>query len=393
MMKTIFPIRVILFAFLMIVSAPSKAQNSDTTMYLITCGPGTEVYSIYGHSALLVEIQGRDTVYNWGVFDFGAPNFAWNFAKGKLDYMLGDEPLADFLESYFYERRYVISQKINLLPAEKRIILELINENLKPENVKYRYDFFYDDCSTRIRDLLEKALGSKLTYKEDSGEVRTFRDMITEYQQYYPWLQFGVDLLIGSSAEKTADVRDKMFLPEYLMTGLSGAVVNRNGNNVPLLNQAEILLDFDPPAVKRSFFTTPFFVFSMLLVLVTFLSLRLKLKVHLNMMDYFLFLIFSVLAVMMVFFNFFTDHEQLRANFNILWLNPLLIMLFVSILAGKHDRLLSRLVFFITIAFLLVHFFIPQAFHIANYPLLLILVIRTMGRSGFSWSPVKVGRD
>jgi hypothetical protein len=284
----------------------------------------------------------------------------------------------------------VLSQKINLEPREKRIILELVNENLRPENVKYRYDFFYDDCSTRIRDLLEKSIGSALKYPPESDEKPTFRDLIGEYQKYYPWQQFGIDLLIGSNAEKKADLRDKMFLPDYLMSGLSSAEVSRNGENVPLLNKAETLLDFDPPVTERNFYTSPFFVFSMLLLLIAFLSLQFKSKQKNNMIDFILFMVFAILAVMMVFFNFFTDHEQLRANFNILWLNPFMIILFISILTGKGEKLWSRVIFFITLVFLLTHLLIPQAFNIGIYPLLLIIILRTMARSGFSWSPVRI---
>ncbi|MGE5420470.1 MAG: DUF4105 domain-containing protein [Chloroflexota bacterium] len=390
-MKALFSIRLLLAILLLSFTSHMKAQSrQDTTLYLITCGPGTETYSIYGHSALLVNIAGRDTVYNWGIFDFDAPNFAWNFAKGKLDYMLGQERLRHFISGYFYEGRYVLSQKINLEPREKRIILELVNENLRPENVKYRYDFFYDDCSTRIRDLLEKSIGNSLKYAPEKGEKQTFRDLIGEYEKFYPWQQFGIDLLIGSNAEKEADIRDKMFLPDYLMSGLSAAKVNRNGVDVLLLDKAETLLDFDPPVVNRSFYTSPFFVLSMLLLLIAFLSLQFKTRVQNNMIDFILFLVLSILSVLMIFFNFFTDHEQLRANFNILWLNPFIIVLFIAILVGRSEKLLSRVVFFITLVFLFTHLFIPQAFNIGNYPLILIIILRTMARSGFKWSPVKI---
>jgi hypothetical protein len=382
-------VRSLMFAFLIFLSCSAKSQTNDTTMYLITCGPGTEIYSIYGHSAVLVDIAGRDTVYNWGIFDFDTPNFAWKFAKGKLDYMLGGERLKNFLGGYFYETRYVLSQKINLEPREKRIILELVNENLKPENVRYRYDFFYDDCSSRIRDLLEKAIGSSMIYPPETGEQPTFRQLIGEYQQYYPWQQFGIDLLIGSNAEKKADIRDKMFLPDYLMSGLSAAEVERNGSNVALLEKAEKLLDFEPPARGRNFYTSPFFILSMILVLIAFLSLQFKSKIQNNIMDFILFFVFALLAVMMIFFNFFTDHQQLRANYNILWLNPFVIVLFISILMNRNEKLWSRIVFFITTAFLLTHLLIPQAFNVADYPLILIMLLRTMARSGFSWSPLK----
>lgn len=371
-------------------SQPARSQEADTTMYLITCGPGTETYSIYGHSALLVDIGGKKTVYNWGVFDFDTPNFAWKFAKGRLDYMLGHESLEGFLRSYFYEERHVLSQKINIEQDEKRKIMELVLENLKPENISYRYDFFYDDCSTRIRDLIEKALGDNLIYPEPEASLPTFRQLIAEFQRPYKWLQFGVDLLIGSTAEREAGLREQMFLPDYLMTGLTSAQIKRNGETIPLLNRAEMLLDFDPVLADNSYITSPFFVFSMLLILVAFLTFKLKSPSSNNLLDFIIFFIFSVLAVLMIFFNFFTDHEQLRQNYNILWLNPFIIVLFFAILTGKGDKLWSRIIFLVTAIFILVHLFIPQAFHLANYPLILIILLRSMVRGEFNWSPVRV---
>ena len=158
----------ILISSILLISLQSahSQDKSDTTVYLITCGPGTETYSIYGHSALRIVIpeKNSDLIYNWGVFDFNTPNFAWKFAKGRLDYMFGVESLQRFLQTYLFEQRFVYSQKINLNADETRRLISLINENLKPENINYRYDFFYDDCSTRIRDLLEKSIGKLLLY-------------------------------------------------------------------------------------------------------------------------------------------------------------------------------------------------------------------------------------
>ena len=174
-MKRIFFISLffLLISFTRVLSQPSN----DTTAYLLTCGPGTDTYSVYGHSALRIVMPEKhiDTVYNWGVFDFNAPNFVWNFAKGRLDYWVIAESSKGFLQSYFLEQRYVISQKINIDGTETRKLLELVNENMKPENIKYRYDFFYDDCTTRIRDLLEKSIGEMSRQRLNSPCQRLWR--------------------------------------------------------------------------------------------------------------------------------------------------------------------------------------------------------------------------
>ncbi len=206
--------------FLLIIAAgfirlyPQEYQGIQT--FLITCEPGAETYSIYGHSALRIinESTREDLVYNWGVFDFATKNFAWKFAKGRLDYLLDTNTLPAFLGEYFYEKRSVFEQRINLEPEEANKLLSLIAENLKPENRAYRYDFFYDDCSTRIRDLLEKSLGSKLLYPpEEKKDQPTFREKVGKYQAPYPWLRLGINLIMGRPGEKKTTLRDRMFLP------------------------------------------------------------------------------------------------------------------------------------------------------------------------------------
>jgi len=380
-------------SFLMLLNYPVvfSQSSADTIVCLLTCGAGTETYSIYGHSALRVVIPAKkiDTVYNWGVFDFSTPNFAWKFAKGRLDYMVQGESLQSFLRTYFYEQRYVLSQKINLDSNEKAKLLDLINENLKPENVKYRYDFFYDDCSTRIRDLLEKSIGGKLLYPPaETGKLPTFRQMVGKYQDPFPWLKFGIDLIMGSPGEKKASFRDRMFLPIDMKIGLSEAVINRNGKMTPMLQNPEVILDFEPPVVKQNFLISPVFVFTLLLIIVIIFSSMLKSRKANFITDICVFSVFSVLAIMMIFFNFFTDHQQMRWNLNIIWLNPFILACLIALVIKKAGLIWFRIVFFISVSFLVLQLVLPQEFNFAIFPLVLILLVRSSFRSGFEWNPL-----
>jgi hypothetical protein len=366
--------------------------GTDTLIYLITCGPGTETYSVYGHTALRVVIpeKNSDIVFNWGVFDFSTPNFVWKFAKGRLDYMLDAATLKSFLQSYFYEQRYVIAQKINLESEEKAKLMALISENIKPENVRYRYDFFYDDCSTRIRDLLEKSIGNKLLYPPaETGKIPTFRQMVGKYQEPYPWLKFGVDLIMGSPGDKKALFRDRMFLPVDMKEGLSEAVVNRSGKMIPLLQNPEVFLDFDPPETRHLFLTTPVFIFTLILVIIIILSAIPKRRKVDKLIDLLVFSVFSALAVLMIFFNFFTDHQQMRMNLNIIWLNPLIFCL-LSLIFNKAGKFWFRFVFYITGAFLVLHIVLPQQFNISFLLMAVMLLVRSSVRSGFEWNPLSI---
>jgi len=382
---------VILAMLLSVCLNDSYSQTgNDTIAYLITCNPGTETYSIYGHSALRIvnNHENSDRVYNWGVFDFSTPNFAWKFAKGRLEYKLDTESMGNFLQTYLYEERAVYSQRINLSPPEIRQLILLIDENLRPENVKYRYDFFYDDCSTRIRDLLEKSIGDRLLYPpEGSFEAPTFRDLTGKYQDPYPWLKFGIDLIMGSPGDKKATFRDMMFLPVDLKASLSETVIKRDGKMIPLLQNPEVILDFKLPSQQRKFLYAPENVFALILILLIIIIPVIKSKTVVTTIDTVIFFLFSALAVLMIFFNFFTDHQQMKMNLNILWLNPFVFICFVLLILGRLGEKWFRVVFYISTSFLVLHMLLPQDFNIAILPLVLIMILRSSARSGFAWNP------
>jgi hypothetical protein len=391
-MKGKFALLLLIFAFLE--QMMSSQVKPEAEVYLITCGPGTETYSVYGHSALRIVIPSKnsDIVYNWGIFDFSTPHFAWEFAKGRLDYMLGDTSYDSFLKEYYAEHRWVISQKFNIESKDIENLFVLVADNLKPENIKYKYDFYYDNCSTRIRDLVEKAIGEDLIYppEESKKEMLTFRNLTGDYEKGYPWTKFGIDLLIGSPGDKKATFRDRMFLPVGLKEGLSALNIRRNGKMIPLLTNPEIALDFDRPVLKEKLLSSPLFIFSLLLIIVIIISGLIRGKKGNTAIDICLFLGFSALAILMIFSNFFTDHQQLRWNLNIIWLNPFILVCLASILFGKNWNIWFRITFFLAAGFLLFIVILPQQINNAFVPLIIMLLLRSSIRAGFKWNPLKL---
>ena len=381
------------YSLLLLLALPVNLYAQDLTgieIYLITCGPGTETYSVYGHSALRIidHNKGSDLVYNWGIFDFSTPGFTWKFAKGRLDYMLGVDNYSRFLQSYLVEKRWVKSQKVNLEPEETWKLMLLIRENLKSENIKYRYDFFYDDCSTRIRDLFEKVLEDKLIYTPSSEKkAPSFRELVEKYQRPFPWLNFGINLIMGTPADKKADIRAKMFLPLEMQEGLSGAVIKRNGKMVPLIQNPEMVLDFKTPVVKSSWLTSPLFVFTLMLILLIIFSALIKGKKVNKIFDIILFSIFSILAVLMIFFNFFTDHQQMKWNLNILWLNPFIIICLFDLIFNTGRTVWFKTVFTLGLLALILQFLTPHLFNNAFIPLLIMILVRSSARSDYKWNP------
>ncbi|MGQ9619477.1 MAG: lipoprotein N-acyltransferase Lnb domain-containing protein [Bacteroidales bacterium] len=382
-----------LIIFILTISLSTELQSQlsgDTLVYLITCSPGTATYSIYGHSALRVVIpsSGYDMVYNWGVFDFNTPHFIWKFAKGRLDYMLGVYPYELFLREYFMDKRSVYSQRVNLDGKELKYLMFLLDENLKPENIYYRYDFFYDNCSTRIRDLFEKILYDRLYYPPDERiNLPTFRDRISEYQRKYPWLKAGVDFALGLPADKKAYFRNRMFLPEDLQKNLTQALIGRNNKTVPLLQPVETIFEFDPPEIKTPFYLSPMFVLGIVFILVLFVSVQLRNSVFINYIDILIFALFSVLALLLVFFNFITDHTETKMNINIIWINPFIIICLIFLILNKSGFIWFRIVFWLAVFFLIIALIFISKINSAFIPVALILALRSSSRSDFSWTP------
>jgi len=388
LMKSRYLLLIFLAHFQLIISQePPKAA-----IYLLTCGPGTEIYSVYGHSALRIVIpeKGTDLVYNWGVFDFDTPHFGWKFAKGRLDYMLGVSTYNGFLKDYFQEQRWVISQKLNVEAEETEKLFSLIADNLKPENIKYRYDFLYDNCSTRIRDLIEKAVGENLIYPPErpAKELKSFRFLTGECEKGYPWNKLGIDLLMGSPTDKKASFRDRMFLPIDLKNGLSELVIRRNGKMIPLLTDPVTVVDFESPVLKEKLFTAPAFIFSAILILLIIFTGLVRKKTSNTILDIVIFLVFSILAILMIFFNFFSEHNQLKWNLNIIWLNPFILVCLVCLLSGRNGMNWFRLVFFLSALFLALLIVLPQHINNGFVPVIFILILRSSVRAGFRWNPL-----
>jgi len=356
----------------------AKADAADSTdVYLLTCAPGTESYSIYGHTALRIVIRGQnfDRVYNWGIFDFSTPNFAFRFAKGKLDYMVGAYGYNLFLNEYLSEGRSVWSQMIYLTNTEKENLFALINENLKPENIRYRYDFFFDNCATRIRDIIENAAVDTVIYAEKTKR-QTFRQLIDPRQKVLPWLDLGADFLLGLQADRKASPSEEMFLPVYLMENLSSARIIRNGSPVELLGPPETVIDFTGAVTEKSRPWIPQAVFYAILLFVALVTFVFGFRYLGIVTDIIIYTVFSLLAILLIFSNFFSEHDAMHFNLLILAINPLIPVLLFFILTGKKALILSRTALTLALLFFPAALIAGQGINPSLIPLVLILMVR-----------------
>jgi len=371
----------LLFAFLLFAFHFSPAQDScGIRISLLTCTPGTELYSTFGHSALRVvdSINNTDLVFNYGTFDFYDPGFNQKFVQGKLLYFVSIDSLSSFMEEYDYYKRGITEQSVNLSCIEKQRMVAALFENAKEENKYYLYDFNYDNCTTRLRDMLEKAAGKQLETKNILPKPgTTFRHLIHTYLDKggQQWSKLGIDILLGTPMDKKVTNREAMFLPDYLLIAFDSSGLNGE----PVVSEKKVLLNYFD-AYKTKTGITPFIVFGILFLVITalsFIKIR-SWKILLSIVDFFFFFTIGAVGILILFMWFGTDHAMCKNNFNLLWALPLHLPI-AFMLFGKKSWVNSyfRFIFFYTIALLLAWFFLPQQFNTATLPIVGIILIRS----------------
>lgn len=358
--------------------------STQAEISVLTCSPGSEAYSVYGHSAIRVNdpVARYDVVFNYGIFDFSTPNFLYRFAKGETDYLLGAYKFSDFYEEYVAEKRSVFEQILDLRQNEKQKIFDFLLWNAKPENRVYRYNFFFDNCATRVRDVIEAGVNGTVIFSEKNHTEKTFRQLIKEYHRKLKWLNFGIDLVVAAPADKVASVKEEMFLPDYLMNHFSTATIQTDIGPRPLVKSKHAV--YTAPVVKSSTFsiTSPFIVFSVLLILGAFYSVRQYRRNKItHWLDYIIYGINGLMGIILLWFVLYSEHPAMRPNYNLLWAIPLNLF-FIIIWKVKRWRKFTRYYHFILavwlLLFILLGFLLPQKFHVAIYLLVLILLSRNI---------------
>lgn len=359
---------------LFLLSIPLHAQLSEeSTISILTCRPGDDVYNIFGHNAVRVQDSsvGVDEVYNYGLFSFEEEGFVMKFLRGKLRYWVGRSSMKGFLRGYVHEKRSVIEQTLDLDLAQKNKLYRALVENQKPENRYYLYDFFYDNCATRIRDILTDNI-TLLEYTSIDSEQYSFRQLLDQFNYKSPWIDFGMDLLVGTPADKTASPQAQMYLPEYLFNNLEKASLAHK----PLVKSTQLILDYEAEIATRSRvpFFTPTLLFGLLLLLELFFFLKAgkeKLK-WLSHYDNLAFLLLGIGSMILVFMWFGTDHSTTKNNLNLLWMSPL----FLCILFYKSKNLILVQMGFIVLCLLLGTF--VQQLHVAAILIALIAFFKLL---------------
>ena len=348
-------------------SAVGCFANDSVRVSLLTCSPGSEIYEHYGHTAIRYRDMrnGVDMAFNYGMFSFKTPNFMMRFVKGETDYQLGIVPYDLFEKEYLERGSSITEQVLNLNDDEKQRLFDLLKENYRFENRTYRYNFFYDNCTTRARDKIEEAVGGKIRYKALPDGV-TFRDIIHEFNGRNLWAQLGIDMCLGAGADAKIDDRQKMFAPFYMLKAADGAVITDSlGARRPLVLSTEVKGKTKMiPLKSKMEGPFPFMVGLVVLTLCMAFAGR-RFPVVLAAYEILTFTAQGMAGCVVAFLFFLSSHPTVDTNWLVWFLNPLAFLFIPAFIAGKRwTRLYHYANLAVTGTFVLFFYFIPQKFGI-----------------------------
>ena len=369
----------ILSTFQVMANAETPQDNLEKydsiEVSLLTCSPHEEIYSLYGHTALRWHdlhqsgpSAGNDIAFNWGIFNFNKPYFVLRFVFGLTDYELGIMPFQYFCTYYEKWGSSVTEQVLNLSNEEKMKLEAALQENLQSENRIYRYNYFYDNCSTRPRNIIEECINGKVEYAQREDYTPSYREMVGVCTRNHPWGTFGNDILLGIKADFKTDMRQQEFLPDNLLYDFDRAQIYADGTYRPLVKERRMVVLPGVQIIEKDFPLTPTECAVVLLIVALLLrGLEWKLKKVFVWWDVLLMLA-QGLAGCVLFAMIFSQHPTTSLNLQILLLNPLPLFFIPSMIRGKKTKWQNLLLV------LVVLFFIGSLFqHYAEGMLILAL--------------------
>lgn len=372
-----------LLVFMLGMLSVRAASLDSVRISLLTCEPGSEIYALFGHSAIRYENPAKqeDWVFNYGMFSFKEPNFVMRFVKGETDYQLGVVPFRYFEAEYGMRGSSVYQQELNLTNAEKEKLAGLLFENYLPANRVYRYNYFYDNCTTRARDKIEESIQGKVVYPV-SDRVVSYRDILHEFTTGSEWSEFGIDLCLGSEADEPIDERKQMFAPFYMLAAARGAVIHRTDTMMPFVRKETKIVDAvleDEPAFPLSPMACALLLLAVTVIIVGRGLYKGRQCLAWNVV---MFLLQGLGGCIIAFLFFFSLHPTVGSNWLLILFNPLpLIYLPWLIGRGIKQQKDPYHVYnaVVLTSFILLMPFLPQEFNLTVLPLALNLLLLSMG--------------
>ena len=308
---------------------------------IVTAGPGAELYEAFGHSALRIKdpVLQLDLIYNYGMFDFNAPNFYSNFTKGKLIYKLGRYRFDYFLRSYNKDKRWVKEQVLNLTRDERQAFFVYLERNAAPNNASYFYDPYFNNCATKLRDITEEVLKDKVNWNDKNKETDlSFRQLMNREIPWNTWGSFGINLALGSKLDRKADFKEYMYLPDYVYSIFKNSNRQLENETVDLVKKETTILEYKE-LEQNGLLLSPLLIFSLIAIIGLFLTFKdYKNNSRSIVLDFILLFTTGIIGALIIFLWFFTDHSTTPNNYNALWaFAPNLIIAFLLIKKRKKD--------------------------------------------------------
>ena len=369
--------------FISNVKAQKISLSESAAISVLTMGPGTNLNDSFGHSAFRITDpnQNIDVVYNYGVYNFDTPNFYLKFIKGQLMYQLDRTDFSLFYQHYSDQNRWIKEQVLDLTIKEKQEVFDFLQNNYLPENRNYIYDFFFENCATRIRDVLAGILKNKLVIDESFvSDIHTFRQLIQKNVHWNSWGSFGMDLAIGAVVDRNASSSEHQFLPEYIFKALEKGQIKRSLGAKKLVKKTSILNKNSAKEKLEIFLISPFFVVSLLALIilgVTFKDYRNNSRNR--WMDSSLYALTGTIGIFLILLWFATDHFATQNNYNLLWAVPLSLFFVIEIAKKNPKYWLKKYIMFQILMLLLlsIHWITGvQSYPVILLPLLIAISIR-----------------
>lgn len=347
----------------------SLAIMANTPKFsVLTCSPGEEAYSLYGHTGIRYCDKARniDVVFNYGYFDFDAPNFIWRFIIGETDYLVGAVSYDVFHREYMQRGSLIVGDYLELTPEQEEELFVLLRENCRVENRVYRYNYFYNNCTTKIRDKLEQVVGP-VEYSSDSP-YKTLREALNAMLGNHPWYAFGINLLLGSDIDREATKRDLQFVPDNYKNDLEHCyIVGDDGEKKPLVEEMYFVIpEEDAVAPAHSNFTP--FNAALILLVITFIvmSCEVRRKKTFWGFDVLLMTLQGLAGCLLLFMALFSQHPAVGNNWLLLLLNPLaLVLMPIYVCRIRKQKPLTVAWVQVTMVVL---FFVSAIFSLQVYP-------------------------
>lgn len=374
---------IFILLFIVVSSFAQQLQLSpEAKISVLTIGPGTSLNDAFGHNGFRIkdDNQGIDVVYGYGEYDFDAPNFYLKFAQGKLNYLISRHNFTDIVYHYSSSNRTIEEQVLNLTDAEKQTLFNFLETNYLPQNRRYLYDFFYDNCATRIRDVALNATDGHIDFKAPKDfEPKTFRTLIHDHVGLNTWGSLGIDIALGAVIDRKASVYEHMFLPKYIHDFFGKATRNNSEN---LVESATTL--FKKKETKTAFYVlfSPLVILGLIGLGMLFVTYKdYKTNSRTKWLDLAIFGLTGIIGVLILLLWFATDHSATAQNYNVLWAFPLNILVIAQLLRPKVKPWFKRYLKFLIIMLCLMtlHWTIGvQVFAVGLIPMLIALLVRYM---------------